>query len=341
MICGNPWPAETTCLTPFVLVRETMSRESQIAISVVLVSLVHWTSVHAQTQPHARTQSQVQTPTSTQNPAQSQDPIPTQAPASASSQTQITAPGGAQQDNAIPASELKPAPSTPIAEKKAELGDDHTWKPEWDKIIEEGLLPDLLSPKVAKAVKQFCPRFNAMGEPDKRAYWAYFFQALAGAEAGLVPTTDVRHNDSEQAVVDDVTHRKVRQQGLLQLTYMDQERYGCDFDWDKDKKLEEHDPGKTILQPKNNLLCGVAILKNQLIDQHKPLLSRTSYWSTLRPGTISVKVFLKQMANVPTACGRRQVRERRHLVSAVRETPAAVAGAPPPSSSDSRAGGPH
>jgi hypothetical protein len=43
---------------------------------------------------------------------------------------------------------------------------------------------------------------------------------------------------------------------------MDQERYGCDFDWEKDK----NDPAKTILQPKNNLLCGVAILKNQLID---------------------------------------------------------------------------
>jgi len=36
-----------------------------------------------------------------------------------------------------------------------------------------------------------------MGEPDKRAYWAYFFQALAGAETGLVSTTNVRHDDSE------------------------------------------------------------------------------------------------------------------------------------------------
>jgi len=272
-------------------------------MSLALVSLVHLTSGLAQTPAQAETQSQPQTPTPTRNPTQSQAPTANQTPAPARAQTLIPTPSGTQQPDAVPASELKAAPPTPIAEKKAELGDDHTWKPEWDKIIEEGLLPDLLSPKVAKAVKQFCPRFNAMGEPDKRAYWAYFFQALAGAEAGLVPTTDVRHNDSEQAVVDDVTHRKVRQQGLLQLTYMDQVRYGCDFDWDKDKKLEEHDPAKTILQPKNNLLCGVAILKNQLIDQHKPLLSRTSYWSTLQPGTISVKVFLKQMANVPAACG--------------------------------------
>ena len=35
--------------------------------------------------------------------------------------------------------------------------------------------------------------FTSMSEVDKRAFWAYFFQALAGAEAGLEPTTRVRH----------------------------------------------------------------------------------------------------------------------------------------------------
>src|SRR5947209_7200954 len=197
---------------------------------------------------------------------------------------------------------LKLAPATPIAEKKAELGDDRTWNPEWDLWIETALPPDLLSPKVAKAVKPFCPRFTALTEADKRAFWAYFFQALAGAEAGLVPTRNVHHMDAVLQVRDDVTHRMVRQEGLLQLTYMDQERYGCDFDWEKDKNLDEHDPTKTILQPKNNLLCGVNIIRNQLIDQHRPLLSSTSYFATLQPGTISVKVFLKQMKNVPAVC---------------------------------------
>lgn len=318
-----------------------MSRLAQIAISVFLVSPVHWTGGRAQTPTEAGTQSQPQTPTPTQNPAHSQTPTPTQTPVPAPIQVQIHTSGGTQQPDTVPASELKPAPPTPIAEKKAELGDDHTWKPEWDKIIEQGLPSDLLSAKVAKAVKQFCPYFSRMGEPDKRAYWAYFFQALAGAETSLVSTTNVRHDDSALAVVDDVTHRKVRQQGLLQLTYMDQERYGCDFNWEKDGKLEEHDPTKTILQPKSNLLCGIAILKNQLIDQHKPLLSRTSYWSTLQPGTSGVKVFLKQMANVPAACGRRQVRGKKQHLAPVRATAAAVPAIPSPPSSDPTAGGPN
>ena len=215
-------------------------------------------------------------------------------------------PGAHAQELAPPPQqvEIKLAPATPIAEKKAELGDDQTWSPEWDLWIETALPPELLSPTVAKAVKPFCPRFNTLSEPDKRAFWAYFFQALAGAEAGLVPTRNVRHMDPVLQVRDDVTHRMVRQEGLLQLTYMDQERYGCDFDWEKDKSLGEHDPNKTILQPKNNLLCGVNIIRNQLIDQHKPLLSSTSYFATLQPRTISVKVFLKQMANVPAVCRR-------------------------------------
>jgi hypothetical protein len=197
--------------------------------------------------------------------------------------------------------EVKDPPPTPIAEKKEELGKP-SWDPEWNKIVEEGLPAEMLTSRVARAVKPFCPRFNAMSEVDKRAYWAYFFQALSGAEAGLKPTADVRHTQPEVAVKDTVTKRTVRSEGLLQLTYMDADRYGCDFDWEKDKQLDEKDPGKTILQPKNNLMCGIKILQTQLIDKHKPLVSRTSYWSTLQPGTVGYKVFVKQMTNVPEAC---------------------------------------
>ena len=204
---------------------------------------------------------------------------------------------------------VKTAPPTPMAEQNAELVDDETWDPDWDKTIEEALPPELLSSKAAKDVKTFCPRFNALSPADKRSFWAYFFQALAGAEAGLRSTADVRHSEPEVAVVDNVSHRMVRSEGLLQLTYEDSNRYGCDFDWDIDKGLPEHDPGKTILQPKNNLTCGVKILTNQLVDKRKPLLTRSSYWSTLRPGWPGYSTFLKQMANTPEACGR--IRTRR------------------------------
>src|SRR5271157_1371599 len=62
------------------------------------------------------------------------------------------------------------------------------------------------------------------------------------------------------------------------------------------RTLKANDPAKTILQPKNNLECGVKILVNQTIVQHKPLLTRSGYWSTLQPDGPSYRVFAKQMA---------------------------------------------
>jgi hypothetical protein len=196
---------------------------------------------------------------------------------------------------------VKVAPPTPIAKQKEELGKP-AWDPQWDVIVETALPPEMLEARVGRDVKPFCPRFNALSEVDKRAYWAYFFQALAGVEAGLIPTEDVRHTQPEVAVKDPVTKRMARSEGLLQLAYMDADRYGCDFDWDQDKELPEKDPARTILQPKNNLLCGVKILKSQLVDKGKPLVTRSSYWSTLQPRTESYRLFLKQMANVPKVC---------------------------------------
>lgn len=203
---------------------------------------------------------------------------------------------------AAPVKAMKPAPPTPIAVKKVELGED-TWDPTWDKMIEEVIPASMLSSRVPHDVRRFCPRFYGMGAADKRAFWAYFFQALAGAEAGLDPTSRVRHTEPEVAVRDGVTGSAVRSQGLLQLTYEDQRRYGCDFDWDADRKLKPDDPAKTILQPKNNLECGVKILTRQIIDRHKPLLARSGYWSTLHPGTSDYHMFAKQMTNPPAACG--------------------------------------
>lgn len=201
----------------------------------------------------------------------------------------------------LSAQATKPAPPTPIDAKKAELG-GKTWDPAWDKIVEQSVPAEMLSSRVPHDVRKFCPRFYTMSDTDKRVFWAYFFQALAGTEAGLNPTSRVRHTEPEVAVVDHVTHKAVRSEGLLQLTYEDATRYGCDFDWTRDRELPISDPAKSILQPKNNLECGVKILNNQIISQHRSLISRKSYWSPLQPGTAPHRTFAKQMINPPAAC---------------------------------------
>ena len=196
----------------------------------------------------------------------------------------------------------KPVPPTPIDRKKVELGGS-PWDPEWDQIVEKALPAEMLSAQVPKDVLRFCPRFYEMDEADKRVFWAYFFQALAGAEAGLNPTTSVQHTEPDVTKRDEVRGTAVRTEGLLQLAYADKSRYGCEFDWETDRKLKAKDPAKTILQPKNNLECGVKILVNQIIVQHKPLLTPSAYWSTLRPNVPSYLVFAKQMTNPPASCG--------------------------------------
>jgi hypothetical protein len=224
--------------------------------------------------------------------------------------------GRAQQNAADPpvagnATATKPAPATPIDAKKIQLGGT-PWDPQWDMIVENALPLSMLSEQVPHDVRRYCPKFYTMTDVDKRAFWAYFFQALAGAEAGLNPTSHVRHTEPEVNVRDEVTHVAVRSQGLLQLTYEDEKRYGCNFDWDVDRLLSPGDPARTILQPKNNLDCGVRILTRQIIDRREPLFTRRSYWATLRPGNVGYRNFAKQMTNPPLACG---------LVSRVRHAP--------------------
>lgn len=202
---------------------------------------------------------------------------------------------------------VKLAPPTPFDEKKAELG-EATWQPEWDAVVEKALPADMLGARAARAVRRYCPRFAEETEAQKREFWAYIFQGMAAAEAGLNPTSDVRHLEAAVDTIDPVTHRPSRQEGLLQLKYEDAERYGCEFDWETDRRLPVKDPERTILRPENNLECGVKIMENQIIAQRKPLVSRTSYWATLQPGTEGFRVFAKQMVNVPASCG---LRERR------------------------------
>ena len=58
---------------------------------------------------------------------------------------------------------MKPAPATPIAEKKDELG-QQSWDPQWDVVVEQALSPEMLSPRVAREVRSYCPRFATLSD---------------------------------------------------------------------------------------------------------------------------------------------------------------------------------
>jgi hypothetical protein len=63
-------------------------------------------------------------------------------------------------------------------------------------------------------------------------------------------------------------------------------------------------------------------------------VTRKSYWGTLRPGTASYRVFAKQMANAPVACGAKTARHGKVKEQGVRE-----ASASRPASGQSVTGG--
>jgi hypothetical protein len=161
---------------------------------------------------------------------------------------------------------IQPVPPTPIDMKKVELGGT-PWNPQWDRIIENALPPEMLSSQVPRGVRRFCPRFYEMAETDKRTFWAYFFQALAAAEAGLNPNASVRHTEPEGI-------KAMRSEGLLQLADADHKRYGCDFQlatgpsvkgersgqnhspaeeqsrmWSEDSGQPDHHPAQTLADP--------------------------------------------------------------------------------------------
>ncbi len=141
-----------------------------------------------------------------------------------------------------PAPAMKPAPPTPIDTKKAEVGGP-TWDPAWDKIVELALPPEMLSREVPQDVRRFCPRF-------------YRWRRRINGRSGRISFRLLRErrrdwsrqcrpaSQPEMVVKDEVTGRQGRTSGLLQLTYEDQKRYGCDFDWEHDKTLKVEDPGE-------------------------------------------------------------------------------------------------
>jgi len=91
----------------------------------------------------------------------------------------------------------------------------------------------------------------------------------------------------------------MRREGLLQLAYADKSVTAA-ISIGSGPCVKANDPGPNILQPKNNLGCGVKILFNQ-ISPAQTLLTRSGYWSTLRPDGPSYRIFAKQMTKSPSA----------------------------------------
>ncbi len=140
----------------------------------------------------------------------------------------------------------------------------------------------LLGQNVADDIEIFCPQYRSLTEAQRLNFWGQFFASLAYHESGWNPVS--RMIESNFTYKDSVTKMPVVSEGLLQLSYQDEGSYrlDCGFDWNKDKNLAAKDPRKTILNPYNNLRCGIKIMSIQLKKYRSITMSSNVYWAVLK-----------------------------------------------------------
>ncbi|MBC7457794.1 MAG: hypothetical protein H7235_05915 [Bdellovibrionaceae bacterium] len=148
----------------------------------------------------------------------------------------------------------------------------------------------LLGQNVADDVEIFCPTYRKLNEEQRLNFWGQFFAALAYHESGWSPVS--RMVEANFKSMDSVTKQPVVSEGLLQLSYQDEPSYHleCDFDWNKDKNLTAKDPKKTILNPYNNLRCGIKIMSVQLKKYRSITMSSNVYWAVLKTNGLYSKI---------------------------------------------------
>lgn len=132
---------------------------------------------------------------------------------------------------------------------------------------------DLLSVSPSDA-KTFCPSYSRLTYSQKKQYWTFMLSAMARFESNFNPETSFRESFR------DGSGKRVVSRGLLQISMVSGNDYGCGFRAEKDV----HDPYQ-------NLSCGIRIL-NRWMVYDKRIAGKVSdiwrggarYWSVLREG---------------------------------------------------------
>ena len=131
-------------------------------------------------------------------------------------------------------------------------------------------------------IERFCPQYRKISQEQRENFWVVFVSEIAKWESDHNPVD--RYLEKNQGY-DRITRQPVYSEGLLALSYQDTASYPdlCgDISWQQDSGLAPGDIRKTILNPYNNLGCGVRIL-NHIVAQSDILADPASYWSVVRP----------------------------------------------------------
>jgi hypothetical protein len=134
----------------------------------------------------------------------------------------------------------------------------------------------------AKDLRKFCPNFESLDKGHQVQVISSIVVAVAYYESGWNPVSRMKEPQGSFPKPDPVTGQPVWSEGLLQLSYQDQRNHSfCKFDWNTDKRLGPSDPRKSILNPINNLNCGVQIMAKQIRLKGTFITEGNYYWSVL------------------------------------------------------------
>lgn len=135
-------------------------------------------------------------------------------------------------------------------------------------------------------VADFCPKYDRLGKQDRLNFWVQLVAAMTKFESSFNPAS--RYTESTMGI-DPVTGRQVVSEGLLQLSYQDENNYRrllpagvCDFDFQADSRFAVGDLRRSILDPKKNLSCGVGILNRQVVRTGRLAVGSGAYWAVIK-----------------------------------------------------------
>jgi hypothetical protein len=155
-------------------------------------------------------------------------------------------------------------------------------------------------------VSAFCPMYDRLGTLDRVNFWVQLIAAMSKYESGFNPASRM----AEALGIDAVTKKQVESEGLLQLSYQDELNYGkvvpagiCHFDYNSDSKLPVTDVRRSILDPRKNLDCGIAILNRQVARYGQLAIASGAYWSVIKSNSKYSKLAqIKAITNALPFC---------------------------------------
>lgn len=160
----------------------------------------------------------------------------------------------------------------------------HPERTDWSAFVFSTILARLNVFDTANDADQIRSGYSGYSDAQRATIWSQFICGITKYESSWNPLARM---EETTLGIDVVTGLPVWSEGLLQLSYQDQENYpslNLGLDWVKDSNLGAKDPKKTILNPHINLEAGIKILANQIQNKGSAILQSDVYWATIKKG---------------------------------------------------------